>query len=38
MAAGRNTGDITTLEDGASVDEVKKAIESLKTARSETPG
>ncbi len=38
VAAGENIGDVTTLEDGASVDEVKKAIESLKTAESETVG
>ena len=32
VAAGGNIGDITTLEDGASVDEVKKAIETLRPA------
>lgn len=34
VAAGGSIGDITTLEDGASVDEVKKAIETLRPAGS----
>ncbi len=38
VAAGGNIGDVTTLEDGASVDEVKKAIETLQTAQRATPG
>jgi acetyl-CoA synthetase len=30
VASGTNIGDLTTLEDGTSVDEVKKAFEELK--------
>ncbi len=33
VAAGGNVGDITTLEDGASVDEVRKAIEALQSSK-----
>jgi len=32
VASGEEIGDVTTLEDGASVEEVKQAIESLKSA------
>ncbi len=37
VASGGSIGDVTTLEDGASVEEVKKAIEALKTAGSGNP-
>ncbi len=33
VAAGGTVGDITTLEDGASVDEVRKAIEALQSSK-----
>ncbi len=33
VAAGGSVGDITTLEDGASVDEVRKAIEALQSSK-----
>lgn len=37
VAAGANIGDVTTLEDGASVDEVKRAIEILQTSTNPRP-
>jgi len=30
IASGDNVGDITTLEDGAAIDEIKQAYEDLK--------
>ncbi len=38
VAAGGNIGDVTTLEDGASVDEVRKAIATLQAAEETSPG
>lgn len=37
VAGGDNIGDVTTLEDGASVDEVKRAIEILQTSTNPQP-
>lgn len=38
VASGQSPGDLTTLEDEASVDEVKRAYESLKKASTEAEG